>query len=134
MKYISILLIAFTGFQCSPKLSPDAGWGNQRWVLVELKGVPVQQSESRRDAYISFEVADRRFSGNGGCNQINGNYTLDKNTIHFLEVISTKMSCNDIEFENLFISTLSSIDHYEVRGNDLVLKRKQVTMLVLRTR
>ena len=134
MKYISILLIAFAGFQCSPKLSPDAGWGNQRWVLVELKGVPVQQSESRRDAYISFEVADRRFSGNGGCNQINGNYTLDKNTIHFLEVISTKMSCNDIEFENVFISTLSSIDHYEVKGNDLLLKRKREVMLVLRTR
>ncbi len=134
MKYIPILLIAFIGFQCSPKLSPDAGWGNQRWVLVELKGVPVQQSESRRDAYISFEVADRRFSGNGGCNQINGNYTLDKNTIHFLDVISTKMSCNDIEFENVFISTLSSIDHYEVRGNDLLLKRKQVIMLVLRPR
>lgn len=134
MKYIPILLIAFIGFQCSPKLSPDAGWGNQRWVLVELKGVPVQQSESRRDAYMSFEVADRRFSGNGGCNQINGNYTLDKNTIHFLDVISTKMSCNDIEFENVFISTLSSIDHYEVRGNDLLLKRKQVIMLVLRPR
>jgi len=134
MKYISILLIAFIGFQCSPKLSPDAGWGNQRWVLVELKGVPVQQSESRRDAYISFEVTDKRFSGNGGCNQINGNYTLDKNNIHFTEVLSTKMSCNDIEFENVFISTLSSIDHYEVRGNDLLLKRKQEVMAILRSR
>jgi heat shock protein HslJ len=64
--------------QCSPKLSPDSSWGNQRWVVVEMKGVPVQQSESRRDAFLKFEVAGKKFSGNGGCNQINGNYTIDK--------------------------------------------------------
>lgn len=134
MKYLSILLIALVSLNCSPKLSPDAGWGNRRWVLVELKGVPVQQSESRRDAYLSFEVEENKFTGYGGCNQISGNYTLDKSNIHFSEVISTKMSCNDIEFENVFVSTLSSIDHYEVRGNDLLLKRKRDVMLVLRTR
>ncbi len=42
------------------------------------------------------------------------------------------MSCNDIEFENTFLATLSTIDHYEVRGSDLVLKKKKETMLVLR--
>ena len=134
MKYIFILMIAFIGIQCSPKLSPDYGWANQRWVLVELKEVPVQQSESRRDAYINFEVADKRFTGNGGCNQINGNYTLDKNDIRFTDVVSTKMSCSDIEFENTFLSALSSVDRYEVRGNDLLLKRKQEVMARLRPR
>ena len=134
MKYISILLIAFIGFQCSPKLSPDYGWDNQRWVLVELKGVPVQQSESRRDAYINFEVAEKRFTGNGGCNQINGSYTLDKDDIRFTDVVSTKMSCSDIDFENTFLSALGSIDRYEVRGNDLLLKRKQEVMARLRPR
>lgn len=132
MKYLSILLIAFAGMNCSPKLSPDSGWGNQRWILVEMKGVPVQQSESRRDAYIIFEVGEKRFSGNGGCNQISGNYILEKTNIHFTEVISTKMSCSDIEFENVFLSTLNSIDHYEVRENQLLLKKKREIMLVLR--
>jgi len=127
-------MIALISFQCSPKLSPDYGWGNQHWVLVELKGVPVQQSESRRDAYINFEVADKRFAGNGGCNQINGGYTLDKNDIRFTDVVSTKMACSDLEFENTFLSALSSVDRYEVRGNDLLLKRKQEVMARLRPR
>ena len=74
----------------------------------------------------------KKFSGNGGCNQINGIYNLDKNEITFTDVIATKMSCNDIEFENTFLSTLSSIDRYEVSGNDLLLKRKRETLLVLR--
>ena len=132
MKYLFILLISVLILNCSPRLSPDSGWGYQRWVLVEMKGVPVQQSGSRRDAFIRFEVADKRFTGNGGCNQINGNYSVDKKMIKFTEVISTKMSCNDIEFENTFLSTLSSIDHYEVRGSDLLLKKSKETRLVLR--
>jgi len=132
MKYLLILFIAIVTFECSPRLSPDAGWGHQNWVLVEMKGVPVQQSGGRRDAHIVFEVAEKRFTGNGGCNQINGNYTLDKNEIKFTDVIATKMACNDIEFENTFLSTLSSIDRYEVNGNDLLLKKKRETVLVLR--
>ena len=97
-----------------------------------MKGVPVQQSGGRRDAHITFDVAAKRFSGNGGCNQVNGNYSVDKQEIRFTEVLSTKMSCTDIEFENTFLSILSSIDRYEVNGTDLLLKKKKETMLVLR--
>jgi heat shock protein HslJ len=96
-----------------------------------MKGVPVQLSGGRRDAYINFEPHEKRFSGNGGCNQISGNYSLGKKNIHFSEVISTKMSCEDIAFENSFLSTLNSIDRYEVRGNDLLLKRKKDVLPVL---
>jgi len=106
--------------------------GHQEWVVVEMKKVPVQQSGGRRDAHITFDVTTKKFSGYGGCNQINGNYNVDKQTIRFTEVISTKMSCSDIEFENAFLSTLASIDRYEIRGTDLVLKKKKETMLVLR--
>ena len=134
MKHLFILSIVIIAFNCSPKLSPDATWGNQRWVVVEMKGVPVQQSESRRDAFLRFEVTEKRFSGNGGCNQISGNYTIEKKEIHFGEVISTKMSCNDINFETVFLSTLSGINRYEIRENQLLLKKNREIMLVLRPR
>jgi heat shock protein HslJ len=39
------------------------------------------------------------------------------------------MSCEDIQFENTFVSTLNSIDHYEQRGNDLLLKKKKEVLL-----
>lgn len=131
MKYIFILAVAFSAFQCSPKLSPDAGWDHQQWVLTEMKGVPVQQSGSRRDAHLNFDIIAKRFEGNGGCNQINGNYSIDKKMIKFTEVSSTKMSCNDIEFENTFLSILSNVDRYEMNGNELLLKKKKETLLVL---
>ncbi len=129
MKYLFIVLILFACLDCTPKLSPDSNWTGRRWVLTEMKGVPVQLSGGRRDAYINFDAGERRFTGNGGCNQISGNYSLDKKNIHFGEVISTKMSCADIQFENTFLSTLNSIDRYEQRGNDLLLKKKKDVLL-----
>lgn len=88
----------------------------------------------RKDAFITFEPDQKRLTGNGGCNRISGNYRAEKNTIQFTDVISTKMSCDDIEFENTFLSALGSINHYEVKGNDLLLKRKRETLLVLRAK
>jgi len=129
MKYLFIVFTLVACLDCTPKLSPDSNWTGRRWVLTELRGVPVQLSGGRRDAYINFEAAEKRFTGNGGCNQVSGNYSLDKKNIHFGEVISTKMSCEDIQFENTFISTLNSIDHYEQRGNDLLLKKKKDVLL-----
>jgi len=129
MKYFIILVMFIAGLDCTPKLSPDSNWAGRRWVLTEMKGVPVQLSEGRRDAYIHFEPSEKRFSGNGGCNEVTGNYTLDKSEIRFGEVASTKMSCEDMAFENTFLSTLNSINHYEQRGNDLLLKRKNEVLL-----
>lgn len=134
MKYLSILIIAVIGFSCSPKISPDTGWGRQRWVLVEMKGVPVQQSGGRKDAFINFETDQKRFRGNGGCNQLTGNYSVDKNEIRFSEVTSTKMSCDDIQFENTFLSLLSAVNRYEMKGDDLLLKKKREVLLILKAR
>jgi heat shock protein HslJ len=134
MKYFLIALIVFTGVQCTPRLAPDSGWGRGRWVVVEMKGVPVQQSGGRRDASINFEVDQKKFRGSGGCNQINGAYTIDRKNIKFTDVVSTKMSCADISFENTFLSLLNDVNRYELSGEELRLKKRKETVLVLRAR
>lgn len=133
MKYLLIALIAFTTIQCSPKLSPDTGWARQRWVVVEMKGVPVQQSGGRRDAFLSFEVNEKRFNGNGGCNQINGNYSINKSDISFTDVTSTKMMCQDMAFESTLLTVLSSVNRYEINGADMYLKKKNEILLILKS-
>ena len=134
MKNFILSMIIVAGLGCSPKLSPDANWGRQRWVVTEMKGVPVQLSGGRRDAFIEFRINEKRFAGNGGCNQINGNYSVDKNNIHFSEVISTKMSCEDIAFENTFLDLLNKVDRFEQKEDRLLLKRKRETLLILNSR
>ena len=132
MRKLSLLLsvIILAGLSCTPKLSPDAGWANQRWVLIEMKGVPVQLSGSRKDAFLEFSPQDKRFTGNAGCNRISGNYTLEKkNTIKLGEVISTKMSCPDIAFETTFLSTFNDVNRYEQQGSTLSLKDNKEVIL-----
>lgn len=121
-------------FNCTPKLAPDNGWGRGRWVVTEMKGVPVQQSGGRRDAHISFDVNQKQFSGNGGCNQINGTYTIGSSSIAFRDVASTKMACEDLAFEQTFLETLATVNKYELRDDQLLLKNKRKVVLVLRAK
>ena len=134
MKQVFIVAVVFVAISCSPRMSPDAGWARQRWVLTEMKRVPVQLSGGRRDAYLRFNPIEKTFSGNGGCNEISGGYSLDKKTIRFTEVVATKMSCADMAFEDAFLSTLSRVDRYEQRGGDLLLKKKREVLLRLTSR
>ncbi|MEO5564066.1 MAG: META domain-containing protein [Chitinophagaceae bacterium] len=132
MRKISLILFAAVcaGLSCSPKLSPDATWANQRWVLIEMKGVPVQLSGTRKDAFLEFAPQDKRFTGNAGCNRISGNYTLEKkDRIKLGEVISTKMSCGDIAFETTFLSTFNTVDRFETQGTILSLKDNKKVVL-----
>ena len=78
LKLCTILAITTIGLTCSPKWAPDHYWAEKRWVLTEMKGVPVQLSGSNRDAFIEFSWTDKKFAGNGGCNRISGTYELDK--------------------------------------------------------
>lgn len=133
MKYLLIFVLAVVTIQCSPKLAPDASWNRGRWVLVEMKGVPVQQSGSRRDAYIEFNTGQKLITGRGGCNNINGTYMVDKNSIHFRDVSATRMICNDMEFERVFLEQLANVNRYELKDNDLLLMKKKQVVLILRS-
>lgn len=118
-------------FSCSPKWSPDHYWSQKRWILTEMKGVPVQLSGTNRDAYLEFSWTDKHFAGNGGCNHLSGTYTLEKKKdIHFSEVITTKMSCPDIAFETTFLNALHEIDKFETEGDRLLLKDGKKTLLI----
>jgi heat shock protein HslJ len=134
MKNLLIGLIIISGFCCSPKLSPDYNWQNRKWVLVELKQVPVQLSGSRRDAFIEFFPDEKRFTGNGGCNSINGLYEINrkKSEIGFSNIVSTKISCPDIAFENTFLETLDKVNRYEVSGNTILLKDENHVLLIVK--
>lgn len=130
-KLIFSLLTGLTlFFSCTPKLSPDSYWGNQRWVLTEMKEVPVQQSGTRRDAYLEFMPADKKMAGNGGCNRISGGYLLEKkDRIKFQEVVSTKMACQDMAFETTFLSLLNEVNRFEQQGSTLFLKDDRKVLL-----
>ena len=137
MKRLSALLagVIMVLSACSPKLSPDSSWGSRRWVVIEMKEVPVQQSGGRQDAYVEFFPAEKRFTGNGGCNRINGNYTLEKRSdLRFSDIVSTKMSCPDLAFETAFLATLADVNRFEMLDDNMLLKDDNKVLLILQRR
>jgi heat shock protein HslJ len=136
MKNILFIFFAtIVGTGCSHKLSPDHYWIDHRWVVKVMKQVPVQLSGTNRDAYLEFSANEKRFTGNGGCNRLSGNYMPDKkSSIHFSQVISTKMSCADIAFETTFLALLNKTNRYEIIGNNMLLKDRNEVLLILERR
>ena len=134
-RLLSALLLLAVFISCGRKLSPDHDWNNKQWVLMEIKGVPVQLSGSSRDAHLEFNTAEKRFSGSGGCNRIAGTYTLGKkNAVNFSNPVSTRISCPDLAFEDLFIATLKTVDNQKEDGNLLLLRNGGDVVLKLQSK
>ena len=120
----TILFMSVIAFSCSPKLAPDSTWAEGKWLLIELKEVPVQISDNnRRNANIEFTPSQKTYSGFGGCNRISGTYNIDKSKINFTYApLVSSDDCADLSFERTFLALLGDVDRYEVDGNIMTLK------------
>lgn len=131
MKKLLIPVLSILFFSCSSKLSPDHKWENKKWVLMEILDSPVQLSGTEKDAHIIFNKKEQRFTGSGGCNRINGSYSMDtKGNLSFGQTLSTKMSCPDMAFEDKFLAQLAGVTSYELKEGKLVMKKGKKKIFV----
>ncbi|NYT07580.1 MAG: META domain-containing protein [Methanomicrobiales archaeon] len=74
---------------------------------------------------ISLQLAgDGKLSGNAGCNNYFGSYTLSGNSISIGTLGSTVMSCNEtgiMDLEATYLTVLPRMILYQVSGNELTL-------------
>jgi heat shock protein HslJ len=107
---------------------PQVSLQETYWKLYSLMGktVPHADTSLKREANITFSK-DGRATGNGGCNSFSGNYELNGSSqILFGPIMSTKMYCNDANYENLFFDILSKSDNYFIKKDTLYLRNKQM--------
>lgn len=117
---------------CSPKLAPDHNWAEGKWILTELKEVPVQISgNDSRDAHIEFQPSSKNYKGYGGCNSIGGTYTVSSSRITFTAANARLAACPDVPFETTFLSLLNEVDRYSISNNILTLKDGNKTLIKL---
>jgi heat shock protein HslJ len=92
-----------------------------KWDVVSINLSQEEKSETMSDVFITF--ADSSFGGKAPCNHIGGSYRMDKNSISFDQIISTKMACERSSQENAFINLLDSkVSSYSITDNELLLK------------
>ena len=83
---------------------------NGTWNVVKVLGELVSKKLQTRPE-LTFATAEGRFSGNAGCNRINGELRFDdagRNVIRFDNVASTRMMCPDMTTEQNVLAALSS--------------------------
>jgi heat shock protein HslJ len=127
--FFSLVLL----YSCSPKIAPDTNWAEGNWILIELKEVPVQISgNSWKDAHIDFTPSARTFGGFGGCNKIDGTYTIDKSKIKFNLSATLLAACPDVPFETTFLAQLKEVNNYTLTDDVMILKNGKNTVIKLR--
>ncbi|PZX46915.1 META domain-containing protein [Algoriphagus chordae] len=131
MKNILYAVSLLVFFSCSSKSYPDKDWDDKQWTLVEIMDVPVQTSDSRKDAHLIFDARKDMITGTGGCNRIFGSYEIGKkNTLKFGEISSTLMACQDSPFENKFLEVLKSVRYYQLNAGELLLKNGEKKIIL----
>lgn len=88
------------------------------WELVAIDGGDVAALFADGVPTIVFSE-DSKVSGNAGCNTYRASYNLEKNTITFGPLMSTKMACPSLKGEDLFTSLLANPVQVVVDGEKL---------------
>ncbi|CAN5389706.1 hypothetical protein BH11BAC2_BH11BAC2_03350 [soil metagenome] len=118
-KLLIILIALVIISSCKPRQKEPFGRNtqleNRRWTCRELNGKPVTINPGGKELVITFNMGDNTFSGDGGCNKMNGMYTAQEQMIKIQSMMSTKMACEGMVMENDFFQVLDKTNRYELK-------------------
>lgn len=131
MKKFYLLTVAvFLLVACAPAVSPSLAG---EWTLVSYGSASnPTPADPSIDTSILFDA--EKISGNVGCNQFNGSYTLNGSDITFDQFISTKMACigNASVQESAILSVFVGAVTYSLNGDTLTITSADgASMIVL---
>lgn len=120
--------------QTSPSTSasqPLEGTWEANYVLGS--STPFAELYPNKKPALTYDLAEKRVSGNTGCNQFNGPVVLDGNKIQFSDQMAmTRMFCPG-SGEALFLKTLKAVNSYAISpdGTTLTLIGSDIAMMRL---
>lgn len=100
------------------------------WNLAELGGRTLA-AETGRLPSISFDSAEARYTGSGGCNGYGGSFTRSGDSLSLGDAVSTLMACTDsvMKLEGEFHAELRKVTTFRIEGGQLVLAGPSGTLL-----
>ncbi len=91
------------------------------WTATEVFG---DEKIKAIGSGISFYPQVDNFSGSAACNAYSGKLTLDAHGgIRMQEIISTRMACENMAYEQKFFEAIAQADRYRLIGKMLLLYR-----------
>lgn len=91
------------------------------WVLENINGNMAEASNYMNGLpMLEINIGEKKFTGSGGCNRLNGVVEADDTAIKFSSIGSTRMMCPG-NFEPEFLEALKSAETYSIGNNLLTL-------------
>lgn len=93
-----------------------------RWILKSMDGERISQKNMNEMPMLEILEGQKEVVGYTGCNQLNGQVSVEGDNIYFEKLITTRMACPG-NFEKRFLQALTSISEYKVVEEQLTLFR-----------
>ncbi|MFY7918487.1 MAG: META domain-containing protein [Chryseotalea sp.] len=102
-----------------------------KWVADEINGWSFPKDKKQEQVpYLFFNPFSKSVNGLTGCNRFTGTYKQKQNQITFGAIASTKMYCSG-SAENFFLQVLKDANAFELRNENLLLKKDDLVLMVL---
>ncbi|MDD4514877.1 META domain-containing protein [Massilibacteroides sp.] len=108
-----VFLLTFVGCKTQKNMITFSGLEGE-WNVVEVNGKTITTEDYKQ--FFSFDVAEKRFSGNAGCNRMTGVLVHDAkqpDRISFSKTITTRMACPALSSEQELLATLEKVVRFE---------------------
>lgn len=128
--YVVFATLIITSCKCTKGAVSKDTLVSSDWVLSAMNGNNALKSKfPNKLPNITF-TADNKVSGNGGCNQYGGSYTLDADgKLNLGQMMATKMFCQGVA-EDEYLKILSKADKARIEDKNLVLYSGNQAVLV----
>ena len=137
MKNTIILIIAvlslLTLSSCGKGIRPDSSsLINTHWKLISINGITVTLKKK-----VTLRFDEKKASGFSGCNRYFSKYNINKSSVHFHSIGSTKMLCgnqNTMRIESQLLKNLSAATSFYVNNKkQLLIKSSSGSLLFERS-
>lgn len=131
LKFTFLFLAATLIMSCKTIKEIKTADLNNKWILKSINGSNVSESFPGKTPTIEFDIAKSRVTGNSGCNNYNGSYTLTGNKFSAPNLASTRMACVNGGEEHTYLQLLSKSSEISINKNgELVFTQDGKTVLV----
>jgi heat shock protein HslJ len=132
MKLRSLTIITLITFTFAGSAMAQASLSGRDWALTYLRGTRIGNVK----ASLNIDAAGKKFTGNTGCNIMNGSVHIDRTRIGFNTVITTKRACTreTAPVESSLLSTLGKATRYQITNDRLRLYAGRLLVAEFRAR
>lgn len=132
---ISVAVLVLVGCAYKgPKTDPGQGsttLANTYWKLLTVEGDTIITPADAREAHIILRP-DYRVTGFGGCNAFNGTWQMEEDQLVVGPLMSTKMSCPQMNTEQALLSALDGPVIADIEGDILNIMGREGVELTFR--